>query len=253
MIKPLLKKILDSAGYRLLPESKIPLGVDPRLDLSRVMRHPVRRILDVGGNAGQTVRKFHELWPEAHIDSFEPTPALFEKLRARCESTPRAAAHNLALGASNGTMPFYCYESGLQNSFLRNPDLPVKEELAIAVQTLDNWAAEHRVDSIDLLKIDVEGAECEVLAGAAGLLKPGRIHAILAECSLYPDDRSHGSFEQIRHLLASHGFYFIAFHGQFNRIDNHQFVYADALFVHRDAIRLTGKKAVMPVDHVGMK
>ena len=253
MLKPLLKKILEASGYRLLPESKIPLGVDPRLDLSRVMRHPVRRILDVGGNAGQTVHKFHELWPDALIDSFEPTPALFEKLRARCESTPRATAHKLALGASNGTMPFYCYESGLQNSFVRNPDLPVKEEFAITVQTLDNWAAERRIESIDLLKIDVEGAECDVLAGAAGLLNVSRIHAILAECSLYPDDHSHGSFEKIRRQLASHGFYFIAFHGQFNRVDNHQFVYADALFVHRDAIRLTGKKAVMPVDHVGMK
>ena len=253
MLKPLLKKILEASGYRLLPESKIPLGVDPRLDLARVMRHPVHRILDVGGNAGQTVRKFHELWPEAQIDSFEPTPALFEKLSARCESTPRATAHNLALGASYGTLPFYCYESGLQNSFVRNPDLPVKEVLAIAVQTLDHWTAEHRIDSIDLLKIDVEGAECEVLAGADALLSDGRIHAILAECSLYPDDRSHGSFEEIRRQLATCGFYFIAFHGQFNRIDNHQFVYADALFVHRDAIRLTGKKAVMPVDHVGMK
>jgi FkbM family methyltransferase len=253
VLKPLLKKILELSGYRLIPEGKIPLGVDPRLDLSRVMRHPVRRILDVGGNAGQTVRKFHALWPEASIDSFEPTPALFEKLRARCESTPRATAHNLALGASNGKLPFYCYDSGLQNSFIRNPDLPVKEELAIAVQTLDHWTAEHRIDSIDLLKIDVEGAECEVLAGAEELLRDGRIRAILAECSLYPDDRSHGSFEEIRRLLASHGFYFITFHGQFNRIDNHQFVYADALFVHRDAIRPTGKKAVMPVDHVGMK
>ena len=252
-MKSLLKKILARSGYRLIPENKIPLGVDLRLDLSRVMRHPVRRILDVGGNAGQTVRKFHDFWPDAEIHSFEPTPDLFEKLQARCAQTPKASAHNLALGSTNGTLPFFCYESSLQNSFIRNPELPLKQELSIPVRTLDFWAGENRLAKIDLLKIDVEGAETEVLAGASTLLHEGRIHAVLAETSLYPDDASHGAFEAVRRQLAGFGFYFIAFHGQFNRIDNHQFVYADALFVHRDAIRHTGKKALMPVDHVGMK
>ena len=252
-MKSLLKKILTRSGYRLVLENKIPLGVDLRLDLSRVMMHPVRRILDVGGNAGQTVRKFHDLWPAAEIHSFEPTPELFEKLQARCAQTPNASAHNLALGSTNGMLPFFCYESSLQNSFIRNPDLPLKEELSIPVRTLDSWAGENHLAKIDLLKIDVEGAETEVLAGASTLLREGRIHAVLAETSLYLDDASHGAFEAVRRQLAGSGFYFIAFHGQFNRIDNHQFVYADAFFVHREAIRHTGKKALMPVDHVGMK
>jgi hypothetical protein len=49
------------------------------------------------------------------------------------------------------------------------------------VRTLDAEAARLGLERIDLLKIDVEGYEAEVLAGASELLGAGRIGAVLCE------------------------------------------------------------------------
>lgn len=253
MIRSSFRNILHRTGRRLIREDQLPLGVDLRLDLKRVMRPNVRQVIDVGGNRGQSVIRFAKDWPNARIDSFEPTPDLIPELNAVCEKSPNARAHAVALGRVAGSLPFYCYKENQCNSFTKHPELDCIRQISIPVQPLDGWMEDYGVDEVDLLKIDVEGAECDVLKGADRALREGRIHSVLAETTLYQDDQAHTAFECLRECLAPIGFYFISLQGQFNRVDNHQFVYADALFVHRSAVRRTGRTAVMPVDAVGMR
>ena len=49
--------------------------------------------------------------------------------------------------------------------------------------SLDGYCTEHGIERIDLLKLDVEGAELETLEGAAQLLVDGRIRCVLFEVS----------------------------------------------------------------------
>ena len=53
--------------------------------------------------------------------------------------------------------------------------------LVVPVQTLDECVREWNIDRIDLMKIDVEGYEPEVFAGAARTLADGKIKAVLCE------------------------------------------------------------------------
>ena len=49
------------------------------------------------------------------------------------------------------------------------------------VINFDTWAAEHRVERLDLVKLDVEGAELAALQGMAGALTRLRPRALLVE------------------------------------------------------------------------
>jgi hypothetical protein len=53
--------------------------------------------------------------------------------------------------------------------------------LAVPVQRLDDFLDAKAIDRVDVLKIDVEGFENEVLAGAERSLEGGRIRAMLVE------------------------------------------------------------------------
>ena len=53
------------------------------------------------------------------------------------------------------------------------------ERVEVAIITLDELAASHSIEEIDLLKLDVEGVEIEALAGARQLLSEGRIRYCL--------------------------------------------------------------------------
>lgn len=60
---------------------------------------------------------------------------------------------------------------------------PVEQQEVVAV-TLDDYCRSAGIEHVDLLKIDVEGAELDVLKGAKRLLGAGRIAAVLFEVSL---------------------------------------------------------------------
>jgi hypothetical protein len=51
----------------------------------------------------------------------------------------------------------------------------------VEAMSLDEYCAERGIDRIDFLKLDVEGAELEVVTGAGQLLERGAIRAILLE------------------------------------------------------------------------
>jgi FkbM family methyltransferase len=78
----------------------------------------------------------------------------------------------LALGSEETTADLYVvdeYNTGCNS--LRPPHVPERTStVAVRVGTLDNWLAEEKIDRIDLIKLDVEGAELSVLKGARELL-----------------------------------------------------------------------------------
>ena len=71
----------------------------------------------------------------------------------------------------------------------------------VSVTTLDSFAREQKIDRIDVLKIDVEGADVEVLRGASGLLGEGQIRVVVVEIPLTAERRA-----EMNALLAGHGF-----------------------------------------------
>ena len=79
-----------------------------------------------------------------------------------------------------------------------------KEAVEVEVRTLDHVDQEANFPNIDLLKIDVQGADIQVLEGAGDYL--GSIMAITVEVDTNEYQNTRNSFSAIKNLLAPFGF-----------------------------------------------
>jgi FkbM family methyltransferase len=126
--------------------------------------------IDVGAadpNHFSVTRAFSQAgWRGVNI---EPTEAPFAHLKA---ARPNDVNLNVALGAADGRLTFYECEDATLSSLdeavaARNrADGRAVRERAVEVQTLAEVCRRHAPAEIHFLKIDVEGAEAQVLAGA---------------------------------------------------------------------------------------
>lgn len=97
------------------------------------------------------------------------------------------------------------------NSFMRQKDDVVLYESYVDVVSMDEYCDSHSIDHVDVVKIDVEGYESEVLAGAANLINDNRIGMIIFEVSpLLSSDRD--KFDKMIAKLFQRNFKFYDLH-----------------------------------------
>lgn len=135
---------------------------------------PSPRILDCGANIGVSVLRFKQLYPRAKITAFEPDPQLCAVLRRNLGRNGAGDVEVIEaavwkMEATLGFAPFagedsqsgYILDSAEQNVDPANPI-----QLVRAVSLSDYLA-----DPMDLLKLDIEGAEFEVLESCKKVIK----------------------------------------------------------------------------------
>jgi FkbM family methyltransferase len=178
VIMNLIKRIYAIIGK----EKSVPglteeyiFDANSRYDLQtfEVIKRQLKRnsnTIDVGAHKGDILIKLIEAAPEGTHFAFEPIPALFGELRERFGK--KAIVYPFALGGTNGTVSFNLVTSNPAYSGLlkRKYDRPEKDEcISVEMRTLDEVIPAGA--KIDLIKIDVEGAEFGVVKGAAETLK----------------------------------------------------------------------------------
>ncbi len=141
-----------------------------------------RVLFDVGANAGEWTATAHRLMPGARIHAFEIIPDTAAQLRANLAGTDAVTVNELGLDAEAGTVEVRYYPDFSEGSgfALLDRDLPYELRTATVV-TGDGYCAEHGIGHIDLLKIDVEGAEERVLRGFDRMLGDGAVDVVQFE------------------------------------------------------------------------
>lgn len=212
MLTVWLKAMLRRLGVNLSGVDH--LGVDVELDLARLAAtDPIRLIVDVGGNHGQSVFKFARAFPGVTIHSFEPVPSTYAVLKRATASMRHVHAHACALGDAPGQVNMRLNADHCTNTIIGGDDSA--DHVQVPIDTLDAVTARLGLPQIDLLKIDVEGFELQVLRGAAGLLREGRIRYVFAECYLGAEDISqHTAFFDLHRVLHDAGFCFVAHYAE---------------------------------------
>jgi FkbM family methyltransferase len=158
------------------------------------------RILDCGANVGVASLFFRRRYPRASITAFEADPAISEICRRNLAANGAADVElvTAAVWTSRGETEFVCEgsDSGAVAS-LGMIDGPVQ---TVPTVRLRDYLGER----IDLLKLDIEGAELPVLEDCADVL--GAVQAMTID--LHEFDPAHRQTGRVFELLAGAGFVF---------------------------------------------
>lgn len=130
------------------------------------LTHSPATIIDAGANIGASVLWFRSRYPSATIIALEPDPKTFRKLALTLAGLADVHIVEAALAAATGSANLL-QAKRTWASRLVSGSTPG----AVAVRTLSlaDLKDACNVDSVDLLKLDIEGTEWEVLSDAVRL------------------------------------------------------------------------------------
>jgi FkbM family methyltransferase len=169
-------------------------------------------VLDCGANVGQMATGLRRLYPDAEIYAFEPVRSVFQELK-RESATIKVHPVCAAVADSCGKATIHLTTSHEANSLLDyqegNPCAQwtwVVGTETVDTITLDEWCAQAGVkpDRVDVIKLDVQGAELRALYGARKLLRS--VKAILLEVSFVPIYKDCPLFAEIDAFLRESGY-----------------------------------------------
>jgi FkbM family methyltransferase len=201
--RQLLRRLLSRRRFQGLFETLHELalvgmnvgeGTDPSLSGERRVLHEVGQrtsaqrellVFDVGAHRGDYSVAVREELPQARIEAFEPSSVAFSQLGDRFAGVDAVRIHNVAVAGKTGAAELIAPIAGSKAGSLfdrsaRLGYIDVDREV-VNVTTLDAFCDEYGIQSIDLLKLDVEGGELDALSGSERLLSEGRIDCIQFE------------------------------------------------------------------------
>lgn len=157
-------------------------GLEPGTgDVLRRLVQPGMIVADVGANIGMiTLIMAWAAGPGGRVISFEPEAiprSNLEKMR-HLNGLSWVEVRDQAVGAQAGELTFHVSDIIGHSSLYALPESEGSREIQVEVVRLDDVAPAKRMD---VVKIDVEGAELDVLAGMSGLIAKNKDLAIVAE------------------------------------------------------------------------
>ena len=172
---------------------------------------PGMTVIDAGAHIGQyALLASTRVGSRGQVHCFEPHPGLYRVLRrnlrrARCTNV---ASRAVALAGTPGARDLFL--ESIDNvggaSFRPRDAARPGPSVRVKATTLDAYVAAKRLQRVDLVKIDVEGAELEVLEGAARTLDANADVVLVVEFLRENAQRFGRSVEELETHLKSLGF-----------------------------------------------
>ncbi|MDB5560271.1 MAG: FkbM family methyltransferase [Enterovirga sp.] len=165
---------------------------------------PIRRIVDAGANIGVFSALARRLYPGAEILALEVEPENYALLVKNAEALGHITPVNAALWSETGRVSLILGDNPEAHAVTDRPEPGAQQ---VAATSLGDLLMTHGWDSIDILKMDIEGAEAAVI-GSLGADLIGRINCIRVECN---DTEAPGNFLDMAKGLLSADFDSYAF------------------------------------------
>ena len=184
----------------------------PYLESPKTMAHLARMkeqsfnpsiVIDVGAAHGNWTTSCRRIFPDARFIMLEPLPD-YEGELAELANRGRIRYIRVAAGRKAEERRLLVSDDPEGSSFLpasSRTDSYFKRSVTVSVAPLDSLDIP---DETSLLKLDVQGYELEVLAGADRVLR--QVEVIVAECSLYSFQQDIPLIHEVIQYLVGLGF-----------------------------------------------
>jgi FkbM family methyltransferase len=175
----------------------------------------LRTIVDVGANTGQWSGMVLNLAAPEKLVIIEPLPDAFAALQKKFGNNPRVDLHNLAIGERESVETLKITHDTTGASLLQpreemrafiGSNWTITSEAQVQMTTLDRLLA--NVPEVSLLKIDVQGYEKPVLAGARQTLAKTKF--LLIELNFMPQYDGGSWLGEIHEILTRNFGFFLA-------------------------------------------
>lgn len=238
----LIKKIKRGKKvFNLIGLDIVKIAKNPKSSFLGLKELPIKTVVDVGANRGQFARIAANIFPKAHIYSFEPIPEAYKDLNewAKQAKERRVTAYNLALGDYEGTLEMFEHvEHNTSSSFLKTTKLsdglyPFTQKQAsvpVKLTTLDKWLKSLPTPPPKelLIKSDVQGYDDRVIKGGFETFNMAK--ACILEVCLDQLYEGQADFKQLSSLLYNLGYRYVGNLEQSYADDGHV-IFIDAVFV----------------------
>jgi len=236
-IKARIRQILRRSGFDLVHYTPSLHYLARRERL--IQFYEIDLVLDVGANRGQFGKEMRGLGYHGKIVSFEPVSSAYDILISVAKNDPSWETHHLALGDEDRISTINVSGNSYSSSLLGmlpshsgfEPDSAYVSEEAVKVTTLDSFVSAGGVlGHSNYLKIDTQGYEGKVLAGAKNALR--LIDTVQVEMSLVPLYEGAAIYSEIHRGLLGLGFRIVSIEPVFADAKSGELLQLDGIY-HR--------------------
>lgn len=140
-------------------------------------------VIDGGANVGAYSLAVQAVNPKAKIYAFEPVNSTFKQLQENVKHCPNVTVVQKGLYKENKEQEIHLFPSTTHSSLydIKGWKHTSEETETILLTAGDSFLESHKIPNVDLLKIDIEGAEYDAIKGFEKSLRTGKIRAVQFE------------------------------------------------------------------------
>jgi FkbM family methyltransferase len=223
----------------------------------------VKTVFELGARDCAETAEFSSYLPQAEIYSFECNPVTLPMCRQAVASLPNVTLVEKAAADHDGAMTFYAIDQvktetswadgnpGASSLLRASGNYPletyVQTEITVQGTRLSSYMKEAGLESIDLLWMDIQGAELMALRGLGTKIRDVKV--VITEVEFIEIYENQPLFEDIRAFLSAHGFRLYAF-GSWGRFSGDT-IFVNEAMVHTWQARaaLIARDLLLPLRH----
>lgn len=227
------RRAFSSRRYQAICDAHLNL-------LPKQITSTLRTCVDAGAHEGSWTQALIELFAPARVIAVECEPRLLEQLGKTFASHPQVRLVNAALAGSEGNATFYQLRHPAGSSLLK-PNANIGKEFAAnswdvigetSVRKITYAELVKEEPEISILKLDIQGAEKEVLTNSdVGL---GKTKSIILEVNFMPHYGADAVFPELHELMRHKNFGLYRLSPVYHR--GGRALFADAVYVREEIL-----------------
>jgi FkbM family methyltransferase len=228
-------------------------------DVEFILGRAPEVIIDVGAHHGGTTQAYLDRFDAARVFAFEAEAANFARAQAALKPYGgRAWIERAAVSDAEGRLALHLNTHDGTHSLLPMGDADLwasraeaAGEQEVRAVTLDQIAVDRGIERIDLLHMDIQGAELSALRGAERLLAERRVGLVYCEVEFYPLYRGQPLIWDVGRHLDGLGYKFYSLYAPYYHEANRRVLsWSDALFVSPEYLNLAPEDDPFAIEPV---